>query len=211
MFDLDGLLIDSEREYDRAMKASIIHYGYEITDEFLTSTRGATVPTFIRALKKEFGEDFPIQSFRSDFKSLMWENIRKYGMPTKRGVHSLIDYLKANNIRFAVATSNYRDMALDLLEAAGIQEIFQNMVCGDEVKNGKPSPEIYIKAAEILRVNIKKSLVLEDSYNGIRAGHASGAKVIMIPDILKPTEEIKGMVDFVVENLSEVIPCISRL
>lgn len=84
------------------------------------------------------------------------------------------------------------------------------MVCGDEVEHGKPFPDIYQKAADMLGVNIKHTLVIEDSYNGIRAGHAAGASVIMVPDLVQPTDEIRQMTDYVVSDLGKVISCISN-
>ena len=131
-------------------------------------------------------------------------------MPVKNGVYQLIQYLAVNNIRYAVATSNDRAMALELLEAADLRGIFEYMVCGDEVEHGKPFPDIYLKAADMLGVNIKHTLVIEDSYNGIRAGHVAGASVIMVPDLVQPTDEIRQMTDYVVSDLSKVISCISN-
>lgn len=210
LFDMDGLLIDSEREYDKAMKEAITRYGHRITDDFLISVRGIPVKEFKKRLKLEFGRDFPVEKFRSDFKSKVWENIRQYGMPVKKGAHQLIQYLVANGIRYSVATSNDRAMALELLEAADLRGVFQYMVCGDEVENGKPFPDIYLKAADLLGVNIKNTLVLEDSYNGIRAGYSAGARVIMVPDLVQPTDEIRQMTDYVVNDLGKVISCISN-
>ena len=134
----------------------------------------------------------------------------RYGMPVKNGVYQLIQYLEVNNIRYAVATSNDRAMALELLEAADLRGVFEYMVCGDEVEHGKPFPDIYQKAADMLGVNIKHTLVIEDSYNGIRAGHAAGANVIMVPDLVQPTDEIRQMTDYVVSDLGKVISCISN-
>lgn len=210
LFDMDGLLIDSEREYDKAMKEAITRYGHRITDDFLISVRGIPVKEFKKRLKLEFGRDFPVEKFRNDFKSKVWENIRQYGMPVKNGAHQLIQYLVANGIRYSVATSNDRAMALELLEAADLRGAFQYMVCGDEVENGKPFPDIYLKAADLLGVNIKNALVLEDSYNGIRAGYSAGARVIMVPDLVQPTDEIRQMTDYVVNDLGKVISCISN-
>lgn len=152
----------------------------------------------------------PVEKFRNDFKSIVWQNIRQYGMPVKNGVYQLIQYLEVNNIRYAVATSNDRAMALELLEAADLRGVFEYMVCGDEVEHGKPFPDIYQKAADMLGVNIKHTLVIEDSYNGIRAGHAAGASVIMVPDLVQPTDEIRQMTDYVVSDLGKVISCISN-
>ena len=164
----------------------------------------------MKDMKLEFGRDFPVEKFRNDFKSIVWQNIRQYGMPVKNGVCQLIQYLEVNNIRYAVATSNDRAMALELLEAADLRGVFEYMVCGDEVEHGKPFPDIYQKAADMLGVNIKHTLVIEDSYNGIRAGHAAGANVIMVPDLVQPTDEIRQMTDYVVSDLGKVISCISN-
>ena len=91
-----------------------------------------------------------------------------------------------------------------------LRGVFEYMVCGDEVEHGKPFPDIYQKAADMLGVNIKHTLVIEDSYNGIRAGHAAGASVIMVPDLVQPTDEIRQMTDYVVSDLGKVISCISN-
>jgi len=120
------------------------------------------------------------------------------------------DYGKENNIKACLATSTKREVAKKYLKMANVYDYFDDFTCGDEIENGKPAPDIFLKAASKVKTDIGQSLVLEDSINGLNAGIAAGAMVIMVPDTIEPTDEIRTKVDDVKADLDEVIDWISK-
>ena len=115
-----------------------------------------------------------------------------------------MEYLKEETILAAVASSTARAVVEDYLSRVGVLSWFDTVVCGDEVQKCKPDPEIFLKAAEKLKADPKKCIVLEDSFNGIRAGYASGGKVIMVPNLDPPTEEAEKLCFRICPTLAHV-------
>ncbi len=211
LFDMDGLILDSERVYDRAMAEAGKSLGYLLGECFLQRTRGVNAGLFNRMIYEEFGKEFPLAEFRSTYREILWEILQKEGLEIKPGFQELHRYLAKNHLQYCLATSTNRQMTEKLLHIAGIGDIFHSIICGDEVKLGKPHPEIYQKAAALLHVRPAECLVLEDSVNGIKAGHAAGCRVIMVPDLTEPSEEVKRLCERICEDLFEVIDYLERL
>lgn len=126
-------------------------------------------------------------------------------MPVKRGLPELLDYLKENRYQTAVASSSSRATVEDYLRRAKMEGIFSTLICGDMVTRSKPEPDIFLKAAEELGAAPADCLILEDSPNGIRAAHAAGMRVIMVPDLIEPTADLRAMASKVCESLHDVI------
>ncbi|MDE6944379.1 MAG: HAD family phosphatase [Lachnospiraceae bacterium] len=202
---MDGLILDSERVYDRAMVMSGSSFGYALDENFLKKTRGVNGGLFAQMIYGEFGKDFPLEKFRDRYREIIWEIFQKEGLGIKPGFKELHQYLIKKKLRYCLATSTNRQMAKRLLHIAGIRDVFHSMICGDEVTLGKPHPEIYRKAAAMLDVEPAECVVLEDSVNGIKAGYAAGCQVIMIPDLTEPSEEIEMLCECVCRDLFEVI------
>ena len=135
----------------------------------------------------------------------MREHITHNPIPMKTGLMDLLTALREQKIPAAVATGTRRVYADDMLARAGLTPYIAAMVCGDEVSACKPDPEIFLKAAALIDVPPSECIVLEDSYNGIRAAHTAGAQPIMIPDTMQPTEEIRALCAHVLPRLDEVI------
>lgn len=133
-----------------------------------------------------------------------------HGLTKKKGLDNLLKYLKENNIKSCLATSTKREVAIKYLKMANVYDYFDDFTCGVEIENGKPAPDIFLKAASKVKIDIGQSLVLEDSINGLNAGIAAGARVIMVPDTIEPTDEIRSKVDDVKADLDEVIDWISK-
>ncbi|MGM9985781.1 MAG: HAD family hydrolase, partial [Bacillaceae bacterium] len=128
----------------------------------------------------------------------------------KEGLDELLQYLQANNIPMVVATSTYRKMALWILEKAGVLGYFKGIVCGDEVKESKPDPEIFVKACNLLGLQPEECIVIEDSENGLRAAHAAGIRTIFIKDLVTPVEEVLGKVHHQGKSLRDVITYLEK-
>ena len=125
-------------------------------------------------------------------------------VPVKAGVHELLAELKARNIPTAVATSSRSPHALGHLGAAGLLDAFVTIVTRDDVTNPKPHPEPYLLAADRLGVDPRNCLAVEDSHAGVRAAHAAGMQTIMVPDLVGPSEEIRGLCAAVLDSLHQL-------
>lgn len=131
-------------------------------------------------------------------------------MPLKEGVNELIDYLKENDYKIALATSSDREKAEYLLELVKIKDKFDYIICGNDIVNSKPNPEIFLKAAENLKVEPKECIVIEDSKFGVKAAVNAGMKAINVPDMKMPDSEVKSMAFKIFNNLLEVKEYISK-
>lgn len=211
LFDMDGLILDSERVYDRAMAMAGNSLGYVLDENFLKKTRGVNAGLFAQIIHGEFGEDFPLEKFRGRYKEIIWEIFQKEGLGIKPGFKELHQYLTKKKLKYCLATSTNRQMTEKLLHIAGIRDIFYSIICGDEVKLGKPHPEIYQKAAAALGIMPAGCLVLEDSVNGIKAGHEAGCRVVMVPDLTEPSGEIEMLCECVCRDLFGVIDYLENL
>lgn len=122
----------------------------------------------------------------------------------------MLEYLKTQNIKISLATSTSSQTALKLLKMANVYDYFDAFVCGDDVKNGKPHPEVFLTAAEKLELAPENCAAFEDSINGIKSASAAGMKTVMVPDFLQPTDEVLPLIDFLCEDLSQAIKYIEN-
>ena len=188
LFDMDGLMFDTERIGYEGWKYAGKKLGIHMKDELIASFRGTGEKEKRRHFKEAFGsEELYDEAFtlRTVYAK---EWIDKNGLPVKKGLVELLEYLKRENIPAALATSTNRKKAMGYLDMANVTEYFSASVCGDEVKAAKPAGDIFIAAAEALGVSTEKCLVLEDSPNGLKAAKNAGCKAIVIPD-LSPAPE----------------------
>lgn len=205
IFDMDGLMLDSERLTSGFWKQAGEKIGADIPMEFLDSFRGRNPAAIQEAFLKEFGPEFEFERCRQIKTQLQYEYVREYGIPLKEGLMRLLDYLKNHEIRMAVATSTDRGLADTMLRKAGVREYFDAFVYGDMVERSKPYPDIFLKAAAEIGVMIQECLVLEDSIAGVEAGKAAGGYIIHIPDIIVVPQEVKEGITAEFGSLNEVI------
>ena len=210
IFDMDGLLLDTERITFKSFKNAFEEYGYGLTEAFYLTLIGGNVRAVKNACLDRYGSWFPFDVLYENQAKLSEEYISKKGVPIKDGVNELIDYLKENNYKIALATSSNKEKAENLLELAKIKDKFDYMICGDEIVNSKPDPEIFLKAAKKIGAKPKECIVLEDSKAGIKAAVNAGMKAINIPDMKKPDEEIKRMAFKIFDSLLDVKKYISK-
>jgi HAD superfamily hydrolase (TIGR01509 family) len=190
IFDMDGLMFDTERPAFIAWKEAAACCGYEVDDVIYKRTIGSNAQRTREIYLQHFGEAFPYERVREELRNLR-SHAKETGVPIKDGLYELLDYLKKTKVKKAVATSTSRERALELLAKAGVIGYFDYVLCGDEIKESKPHPEIFLKVAGQLGCSPEKCLVLEDSEAGILAAHAAGMLPIMVPDMKQPEEEIK--------------------
>lgn len=205
IFDMDGLLFDTERVSYSFWKDILKKYGYIMDNEVYTSSlMGRTHKASNKKLIKKYGEDFPILKIRAERNKCMLEFIQDNGVPVKSGVYELLDFLVAKKYKVALATSTARERTINLLEMANIRNKFTSITCGDDVINSKPNPEIFLKAAEKLEVDPKKCIVLEDSPAGIEAAYNAGMMPINVPDLKDLDDKTKSLAYVICGSLLEV-------
>ncbi|MFT8348225.1 HAD family hydrolase [Clostridium saccharoperbutylacetonicum] len=204
IFDMDGVIIDSERISFKCFQEVFKEYNYEIDEKFYLKLIGRNYAGIEDIMKKEYGDDFPFETIYRKKADLTYEVTDRDGVIVKPGVHELIDYLKESGYKIAVATSTRRERALQLLEEAKVKAKVNFVVCGDEVENSKPNPEIFLKAAKGLGVEAEKCIVIEDSDAGITAAHAAKMIGIHVPDMKQLEVETKALAFKVCKSLFEV-------
>ena len=203
VFDMDGLLIDTEKLYVRYWRQAARELGYDMQDWHVYAIRSLARPYSIKKLKQFFGEDCPTEEIRARRTELIMEHIRKYGVETKPGMSELLGYLKEHGIRLAVATSTASDRTYPLLDSINARRYFDAVICGDMIITGKPDPCIYQTAAAALGLCPEECAAFEDSPNGIRSAHDAGCKAIMIPDLTPPDDFVKPLLSGVYESLDK--------
>lgn len=204
IFDMDGVLIDSERISFECFQEVFKEYNYKIDKNFYVKFIGRTVDGIKAVMQEEYGEDFPFDEIYKKKSKLALEFTNKNGVKIKPGVHELLDYLNKENYKIAVATSTRRERVLQLLEEAKIKEKVNFIICGDQVENSKPNPEIFLKAAKGLNVNPEECIVVEDSDAGIIAAHAAKMIGIHVPDMKLLEADTKKLAYKICDNLLEV-------
>lgn len=205
IFDMDGLMIDTEKLYLRYWKQAAAYYGYDMRDEHVYAIRSLARKYSIPRLKGFFGEDFPTEAVRTRRTELINAHIEANGIELKKGLFELLDYLQGRGVKLAVATATPRERTMLYLSKIGSADRFDAVICGDMVINGKPDPEIYLTAAKCLGLPPEECAAFEDSPNGLKAARAAGCKVIMIPDLTLPEPEDKPFYDAVYSSLDEAI------
>ncbi len=205
IFDMDGLMFDTEQIYGIYWRKVSRELGYPMDDELVTMMCGAVRDFQIQAIHTRMGEDAPAAEIVDGCKRRTHEYIAHNPIPFKAGLTELLTALREREIPTAIATGTPRVLADDMIARAELSCYIDAMVCGDEVTACKPDPEIFLKAAEAIGVPPQECIVLEDSFNGIRAAHSAGAQPIMIPDTMQPTDDIRALCVHVFERLEEVI------
>lgn len=206
LFDMDGLMFDTERLAVDGWMEAARQLEIPLSREQTMSLRGL-LPEVSRKRFAEWFKDADVYDKGRDIrKAYVEEQIEKYGIPVKKGLYELLEYLRDHGYHIAVATSTSRESAKRHWERAGVEQYFEASVCGSEVKAGKPAPDVFLTAAARIGCEPGECLVLEDSPNGVRAGRAAGCVVAMVPDLDQPDDECRALCDYVLEDLGKVIP-----
>jgi len=206
IFDLDGLILDTEAIARTSWKRAMADYDYVLEDDVYQKFVGLTVPDIKIVLRNIFGSDFPLTEIFELTYQYYDEHIDERGIPVKPGVFEMLVFLDKLKLPTAVATSSARDFAIRKLRVCNLVGKFNVVIGGDQVRNGKPEPDIFLAAAEKLRVLPEKCFAFEDSDNGIKSAHRAGMAAIMIPDLKQPSQEIAQLAHRVFPSLYEAIP-----
>ena len=209
VFDMDGILFDTEH---LALK-SWLHTGkllnLNVTEEIVRKTIGYNAEMTWQILKNEVG-DFDQKKARLIRSEYISSYISENGVPQKKGLIEILEFLSEAQIRLAVATSTARKNAEFYLKSAGIFSFFDSILCSDQIEKPKPAPDIYLKSCKQLGVDPVLCLAIEDSYAGITAAYRAKMKPIMIPDILPPNDAMHEMAYTILPDLLALKEFINR-
>ena len=205
LFDMDGTIIDTEKYYRIFWPKALAEFGYEMTDEQALSMRSLGRPFAPERLKEMFGPELDYYAVRDTRKAMMEECLDEKGIELKPGALELLKNLKARGLRAAVATATDLERTEKYLNKLGIRDYFEKIVCATMVKEGKPSPDIYLYACEQMGRRPEECIAVEDSPNGVLSAYRAGCRVIMVPDQTQPDEELSKLLYAKVDSLAEMI------
>lgn len=211
LFDMDGLMFDTERMYHDSWLELGRQRGIAMTEALVAEMRGRNREGCVALCKAAFGPDFDFMELRSACVERMEAQIAAKGLPKRPGLDELLEELARRGLPAVLATSTGRATALRYLELAGVSRYFKGAVCGDEVEHSKPAPDIFLRAAALAGAAPGQCMVLEDSPNGLRAGAAAGCRAVMVPDLDPATPELAALAAAVVPSLREAIPLLDAL
>ena len=202
VFDVDGLMLDTESVWKEAFNKAGIKYGIQ--------DMGSTL--FLQLIGKSGRDEKEVldRYLSQDIQELVikeWERIG-YGMlekevPVKSGLNEILDFLDAHHIKKAVATTTRRELTEERLKRVGVYDRFDYVLCGDEVINCKPDPEIYLSVLKKMNTDAKDAIVLEDSVVGVEAAYRAGIDCIQVPDLIAPTDVQKKQTIYIAKDLME--------
>lgn len=212
LFDMDGTMFDTEKLSMEGWLYASRQTGIPITREQILAFRGGSVAVNYKRFQSWYGEDAPYFELRKCRTWYQRHYIEEHGLEEKEGLRDILDYLKKDlGWKLCIATGTYRSDAEHYWNKNGTLDYFDGTVCGDEVPNCKPQPEIYLKAAEIAGVPPQECMVFEDAPNGILAAHAAGCHSILVADLDEPDPEISKKADYVCHSLTEALAYLKEI
>lgn len=201
VFDMDGLLLDSERLAARALAKAASQLGVALDEGLVLAMIGRNAEDSRRMLHEGTPRGFPVDALFDACRRVYDETAIRDGVPVKAGVHAMLEWLARLRWPCAVATSTGRDRALAQLARAGLAPHFHSVVGGDEVSRGKPAPDIYVEAARRLDLAADECVAFEDSEPGARAALAAGMQVFLVPDLAPLPASLHELPIRIVANL----------
>ena len=208
LFDMDGTLIDTEKYYRVFWPKAMAEFGYHMTDEQVLSMRSLGRPFAPARLKDWFGEELDYYAVRARRTEMMEAQLDLDGIQLKPGAVEILEELRRRGILAAVATATPPERTEKYLGLTGIRPYFSKIISATQVKEGKPSPDIYLYACEQLGLSPEECLAVEDAPNGILAARRAGLRVVMVPDQTQPDEELKRILYACVDRLDQVAECL---
>ncbi|GAL22776.1 HAD family hydrolase [Vibrio maritimus] len=203
LFDMDGLIFDTETVYKASWQYAATTMGYDLTDEFYQGFIGVQDPDCERMLVEHFGSGFDLNHYKT-IRDAHYHEARQAGIAFKEGFHELFAEAKAQKLTIALVTSSHLPETKLNFGATDYLNQFDLIITAEDVDNGKPQPDCYIMAYDKLGLEAQDCLVLEDSNNGMRSGKAAGCYAAMIPDIMPPHQDVIETADYIFDSLNQV-------
>ena len=211
LFDMDGTIFDTEVIYRRGWIQAAKDVGFnEDMDLFFERVGGLNMTDMKALVHRVYGEDAPFESMRERRRFYLEEELAEGILPFKSGAPDILYSLKEKGIPIALVTSSGRALVDRYLKMSGLEDVFDVIMTGETVTHGKPHPEIFLLAAEKLGILPTHCAVVEDSPNGIRAGHAANMYTVMVPDLHPCTEELRSLLWQCCDTLGDLIPLIDE-
>jgi HAD superfamily hydrolase (TIGR01509 family) len=205
IFDMDGLLFDTERPSFRALQEVVVKKGYLFTMEHYKQLIEIPDRESDVVLHKMYGDEFPFDVILEEYHNRLKRILVEEGLSVKPGAVELLDALEERGIKKCIASSSTRNTIGEYLKRSGIEDRFDFYISGNDVKKGKPHPDIFIEACKIAGEAVESALVLEDSLNGLKAACSAGIRCVIVPDLIDPTEEMREKAYKIVSDLEQVI------
>lgn len=205
IFDVDGTLVDSEVVFVKAVIKNMEVNGYNIPMSAIMGIIGQNRVAGQKLIESTQDDSFDYDKYIKDYEKIRSEILEKEPLKLKKGALNILNYCKEHGIRMAIATSTYREKQVKVLTNLGIIDYFDYMVFGDEIKNSKPAPDIYLKVYEHYNLDKDEMIIYEDSNNGILSGYDAGIKVVYIKDIVDVNKETLSLCYKQVKDLDEGI------
>ena len=208
VFDMDGVIFDSERVYRMMEHREAAKYGFpdELVEPFCNKIAGGTKDTNRRHFEETFGTEVDYFVFREGVNAGVDAYGRDPGYDVKPGIRELMDHLKKEGIRIGLATSTAHERAEYHLKRHGLYDYFDEIVYGDSVPRGKPNPDIYLAACQRLGVDPAEAVGVEDSINGVVSCKRAGLFTVMVVDLIQPDDVVRAHVDVILDRADQLIP-----
>ncbi|NCE97988.1 HAD family phosphatase [Emergencia sp. 1XD21-10] len=211
VFDMDGLLFDSERIVQRSWNAAGSELGYEGIGEQIYNTLGFNRARRAVYFKEIYGDDFPVEAFQERAARHFVQIVDLEGMSMKEGAREVLKFAKEKGIAVGLATSSSEGYARGNLQRAGIESYFDGLISGNMVGRSKPDPEIYLKACAAIGVAPAEAIAFEDAAAGILSASKAGLRTVMVPDLVQPAEEILEKVWMLKPSLTEALEELKKI
>lgn len=210
VFDMDGVLFDTERLCQESWLAVAEEYGLPDMDNIFPRCIGLNANDSRKIVMEAYGENFDYEGFRVKASAWFWNYIEKKGLPVKPGAGELLAWLREQGRPVGLASSTRRSTVLNHLEQAGFRENFPVVITGDMVEHSKPQPDIYLMACRELGAEPRECYAIEDSPNGIRSAHRAGMRPLMVPDMIAPDQEMRELSERIFRDLKEVLEFLKK-
>lgn len=205
IFDMDGVITDSEKPYINMFPSLCKENRYIIDSSDIKNTLGTSYEYSKKYFIDKLGDQFPYDKIFADFEKMLIDMAYDGRLKLKSNVLETLIFLKNNRIKIALASSNTSNAVYSYLDAFDIKKYFDVILTGDDIINSKPNPEIFLKALNKLQVSPDEAIIVEDSINGIIAAKNTNAISVMIPDLIPYNDKLKNYVDYCFNNVYDVI------
>lgn len=200
LFDMDGLIFDTERLFMEQLAVVMKEYGYTLTREIYCETLGIGGQRLISIMQSYYGANYPFEEISRETVRRVNRTAEMEGLAIKPEIPEVLGFLKERGIPCAVASSTKSETVRNYLEKAGLFPYFREIIGGEMVERSKPEPDIFLLTCERLGERPQDCVVLEDSENGVRAAVRAGCKVICVPDLKEPSPEVAEQAAFLVQR-----------
>ena len=209
LFDMDGTLFDMEKHYQWAWRKAIADAGYELDASEVLKLRSLGAPYNVAQFQEWFGEEVDYRAIRQERVDLM-KDMLAHEIPLKPQVPQTLEKLRQMGYSMAVVTATAQEQAVSNLKLAGLLPFFDHVISASMVKRGKPAPDVYLYACEVLGVQPENCYAVEDSTNGVMSAHAAGCRTIMIPDLSQPDAELSRLLYRKLDTFVELINILKK-